>query len=228
MLRTGVFCPIFGLLVSAASADEPKNTGRPITEADSVLAVYRVDSGLSSTGVPAIILAAWPDGHIVWSDDRLAGGAPYHAGRVDPKKVTALLARFEKDGLFADKKLNDAHFGPDSKVNHVFIKSGNKQVEMRSWHEGFEVHDGLVVDHKGAAALEGRRRLDVLREAPADYLYFRLVWSETRTKLSDLIPGESSISAGTPRMKAGVLSWQEPTGNLKSDSAGPARHTDKR
>src|SRR5262249_23558051 len=71
---------------------------------DSVLAVYREDWGLASSGEPAIILVAWPDGHIIWSGDRLKGGAPYRAGHADPKRVTALLARFHKDGLFADEK----------------------------------------------------------------------------------------------------------------------------
>src|SRR5262245_57227957 len=101
---------VFALCVSAVAADDVKTTTRPITEADSVLAVYREDWGLSSSGDPAIIFAAWIDGHVVWSNDRLKGGAPYRTGRADPRAVTALLARLDKDGLFADEKLNQAHF----------------------------------------------------------------------------------------------------------------------
>ena len=93
-------------------------------------------------------------------------------------------------------------------MNSENTRSG--QVKMRSWHELFEESDKVVVDHRGVAALDGRRRLDVLREAPAEYLFFRTVWSDTRGRLNDLLPTESSASAGKPVMKSGVLTWQEP------------------
>jgi hypothetical protein len=220
MVRPFVLCLIVGLCNALGRADEPKVRARPITEAESVLAVYREDWGLASSGGPAIILAAWPDGQIVWSKDRLNGGTPYFAGSVDPKKVAALLSRFEKVGLFADEKLNRAHFGPDSQFNTVLVKSGKKQVKMQSWHELNEVSDNIVADHRGAVLLEGRRRLDELRKAPADYLFFRAVWSETRTELSDLIPGESVPTTGRPAMKAGVLSWLEGAVTAKSNGFG--------
>src|SRR5262245_46019407 len=165
MLQSAISSLLFGLCVSALSAEEPKPAMRPISEADSVLAVYREDWRLASSGGPAIILVAWSDGHIIWSGDRLNGGAPSRVGHADPKKVTALLARCDKDGLFADEKLNQAHFGPDSEFITVFIKSGKKQVKMQSWHELFEDSDGYVADDKGAGPLGGRRRLDVLRKA---------------------------------------------------------------
>ena len=86
------------------------------------------------------------------------------------EELSALLSRFDKDGLFADERLNDAKFGPDSRFTTLFIKSGKKQVKMSSWHELMEKSDKLVADHHGAAVLDGRRRLDVLRKTPADYL----------------------------------------------------------
>ena len=205
-----VYSLLFGIIVQEPLAQEPKSAMRPITDAESILAVYREDWSLDSSGGPAIIFAAWPDGFIVWSGDRVMGGPPYRAGHIDPKRVTALLSRFDKDGLFADKKLNDAHFGPDSQFTTLFIKSGKKQVKMCSWHELMEDSDELVADDHGAAILNGRRRLDVLRKAPADYLFYRFVWSETRSRLADLIPAESTATGGKPVMKAGKLSWQEP------------------
>jgi hypothetical protein len=211
---------IVGLCSAFGRAEEPIDRRRPITDADSVLAVYREGWGLASSRGPAIILAAWPDGQIVWSKDRLNGGTPYFAGRVDPKKVAGVLSGFEKEGLFADDKLNRAHFGPDSQFITVLIKSGKKQVKMQSWHELYEISDNIVVDHRGAVVLEGRRRLDELRKAPADYLFFRTVWSETRTKLSDLIPDEGGPSTGRPMTKAGVLSWLEGTATAKPHGVG--------
>jgi hypothetical protein len=201
---------LLGLNASELSADDPKPAMRPISDAESVLAVYREGLGLVSSGEPAIILAAWPDGYIVWSGDRLKGGPPYRAGHIDPRRVAALLARFDQDGLFADERLNASHSGPDSQFITVFIKSGRKQVGMSSWHELFEEGGRAVVDHNGVSHLGGRHKLDVLRKAPADYLFFRLVWSETRSTLVDLIPGESNASGGKPVIKARKLSWQEP------------------
>ena len=98
-----VYPLLLGLIVPELSAEKPKPAMRPISDAESVLAVYRQDWGLSSGGEPAIIFAAWPDGFIVWSSDRLMGGPPYRSGHIDPKRVTALLSRFDKDGLFADE-----------------------------------------------------------------------------------------------------------------------------
>ena len=210
MRRLAVSSLLLGLFVPTLRADEPKPAMRPISEAESVLAVYRENHGLFASGEPAIILAAWPDGFIVWSGDRLKGGAPYRTGRVDPKRMTALLTRFDKGGLLADERLERPNFGPDSQFTTIFVKSGKKQVEMCSWHELYEATDGLVVDHHGVYGLDGRRRLDVMRKAPADYLFYRFVWAETRAKLADLIPGESTASEGKLVMKAGKLSWQEP------------------
>src|SRR5437762_340377 len=114
MSRSAVASVLLVACASALHAAEPKLAVRPISEAESVLAVYHEDWGLFSSGDPAVILVAWPDGHVVWSGDRVKGGAPYRAGRVDPKRVAALLARCDTDGLFADEKLNRPHFGPDA------------------------------------------------------------------------------------------------------------------
>src|SRR5262245_17974683 len=170
---TSIISIILLFAVAEASAEEPK----AITDAESVIAVYREDWLLADG--PAVILVAWPDGNVVFSSKRVEGGAPYRGGRVDPKKVTDLLTWFDKDGLFADEMLNRAHLGPDSPFITVYVKSGNKKVKMKSWHELFETSGNMVANHRGAGPLEGRRRLDELRKAPAEYLFFRMVWSET-------------------------------------------------
>src|SRR5262245_10000586 len=96
--------PFVCLLASLPVGLDEKPRLRPIESADSVLAIYPEDWGLGSpTRVNAAILVVWSDGHAIWSNDRLHGGAPYFAGRVEPEKVVALLKRFEDDGLFADK-----------------------------------------------------------------------------------------------------------------------------
>lgn len=182
---------------------------RPITNAEAVIAVCYEDWGLHSKGVPAVILAIWPDGHVVWSKDRLRGGAPYFSSQIDREKVSALLARFDEDGLFANKELNRVHFGPDSECVSIFVKFGRKQLKMQSWHELVEAAGEAIADSHGAGGLNGRRRLDVLRTQPADYLFYRFVWTETRGTLNELIPNESTDVSGECVMKQGILSWKE-------------------
>src|SRR6267378_4256032 len=98
---------------------------RAIERADSVLSIYPENWGLGARQrVPAIILAIWPDGQIVWSTDRVNGGPPYFSGKVDPADVVVVLADLERDGLFADERLNDAHFGPDSSFTTLLVKWG--------------------------------------------------------------------------------------------------------
>lgn len=220
MLRVACFSCILSLSVSAGITDDSQLAVRPITEAEAVLAAYYQDHGLLSRGSPAIIFTAWPDGHMVWSNDRLKGGAPYRVGHVDPNKVAALLDRIEKDGFFADKKLNRSHLGPDSQFVTLFVKSGKKQVTMASWHEVYEDSGKLIADQNGISALEGRGRLEVLRKSPPDYLFFRLVWSETRGRMADLIPLVSSPSEGRPIMEAGILSWHDDATATRSNEAG--------
>jgi hypothetical protein len=216
MLRYTIFLSLFLLSPSPFAVDEPKETIRPITEADSVIALYWDDWGHFASEGRRIILAAWPDGYIIWSGDRLKGGAPYFAGQIEPKKFATLLARFDKDGLFADEKLTHLDRAIHSQFITVFIKSGKKKVEMQSCHELMEGAYDVVADQRGVTSdLEGRRRLDVLRKAPADYLFYRFVWAETRAKVSDLIPVERSASADMPVMRAGVLTWKEPAAKVK-------------
>lgn len=119
---------ILSLTCLATPATCEEIAARPIEKADSILAIYPEDWGLrSSARIPALILAVWPDGHIVWSKDRLMGGAPYFAGQIDREIVSSLLLRLEQDGVFADKSLNNANFGEDSKFTTLLIRSRKKE-----------------------------------------------------------------------------------------------------
>src|SRR5688572_20891566 len=106
MVHSILACFLFLSCSAALGANEPKLPLRPITDADTVLAVYREQGGIASKGASALVLAIWPDGTVIWSEDRLAGGAPYRTGTVDRKKVKALLADFDRDGFFADPTLS--------------------------------------------------------------------------------------------------------------------------
>ncbi len=197
------------LLVLAENLVFAADDIRPITEADTVLAVYVEDWGLASSGAPKLIMAIWGDGHAVWSEDRILGGAPYRSGQVDREKVASLIARLQKEGLFGNKKLARAHFGPDSQFTSILIKSGKQQLNMQSWHELFEDNGKTVATSHGIEALNGRRRVDVLAAEDSEYLHYRLVWAETRLLISSLVPTTSAPRKGQVLMKAGKMLWRE-------------------
>ena len=108
-----LLAPLFwlGLLLSMdpyVSRAEPAAGSAAGT--NTVLAIYTEDCGLGSAGEPQLVLAVWGDGRIVWSDDRLHGGSPYHAARIAPVRLHSLLSKFERDGLFAEKSLAQLEF----------------------------------------------------------------------------------------------------------------------
>jgi hypothetical protein len=191
-------------------AGDGKPPARPVTTADAVLAVYREDEGKASKGRPFLVAAVWPDGHAVWSADRQMGGPPYRAGRVEARKVADLLRRFDRDGLFADDALNRPNVGHHSQFHTVLVKSGKKQVRMQSWHELWEA-DGGWVGTDGGLELTDRPRLEVLRGEPAKYLYYRMVWAETRAAIADLLPADGKPVNGelVRADKPGEWVWQE-------------------
>ncbi len=199
---------ILSLTFLTAPAASEEMAARPIEKADSVLAIYPEDWGLASRArVPAVILAVWPDGHIVWSKDHLKGGPPYFAGQIDREIVTSLILRLEQDGAFADKSFNNPNFGPDSEFTTLLVRSGKKESRMQSWHEVAEATGGAVAGSHGVSGLGGQRRFEALRKEPAEYLYYRFVWSETRGRLFDLIPNEGKRVSGKIVTAKGSVSW---------------------
>src|SRR5262245_18860206 len=159
---------------------------RPITQADAVLAVYYenvtrywLDAGL--------IFAAWPDGHLIWTPDRLEGGPPYYAATIDPQTVTATLTRFEEEGLFAYPDLSRCSLGPHSYYQVIFLQSGENRLKMASDHE---IGQGPAEEDRFRALVElkDRPRVEALAAEPAWYLHYQLIWCELRRSLEGLIP----------------------------------------
>src|SRR6266446_2223171 len=142
--------------ISIASSDDVKPAIKPVTNADTIIAVYTEDWGLASSGEPKLVLAIWADGHTVWSEDRVHGGAPYRSGQIDRKKLSSLLGRFEREGVFTDKKLSRVNRGPDWRFTAILLKSGKKRLKMQSWHELFEATGKLMATDHGLEMLGDR------------------------------------------------------------------------
>lgn len=197
------------LLIVACQAQGAESALRPVTEADSVLAVYTENWELGAKPETRLILAVWNDGYVVWSEDRLRGGAPYHTGRTDPKRLDSLLSGLEQKGLFADKSLADWQAGPDSEFTTILVRFKKKELAMKSWHELAESEAGVIAAAHGLTGLNGQRLFQVLKKQPPDYLVFRYIWSDIRARAAELVPSADKPTRGEVVKKHGVMSWRE-------------------
>ena len=150
---------------------------------------------------PHILAAIWPDGTIIWSEDQKNGGPPYLTAKIDAAKLTAFLAKLEKESVF--KKTADGVFqtGPDSSYHRIDLLSGKKHGSLASWHELFERNPKLVVSSHGVSSLDGRTREQVMREDEQAYRDFRTLWKEIRDFTRGLIPKKGERYEGELKFK---------------------------
>lgn len=171
----------------------PSATLRPLTESNSVFAVYTEDWGLTSSSSPQLIMALWDDGRMIWSIDQVHGGAPYREGHVQPGALARLLAGLEHGGQFDDEKLSRSWAAWDSRFTTILGRVRGRVLQMRSGHELEPPVDN--------ASLTPELAVEIVR--------YRRVWSQIREQSAILIPVESKPSNGKLVMERGVISWQE-------------------
>src|SRR5262245_14873663 len=87
------------------TAEPPRINARTISAAESVLAMYVAEGWVSDPQGPQLIIAVWPDGRAVWSENRILGGPPYRTAQIVPEKVKAVLLEIAEDGYFEDESL---------------------------------------------------------------------------------------------------------------------------
>lgn len=206
---------LVGFLVTAcalqALAAEPTETTRPITDADSILAVYTEGHGLSTNGRAPhrLVFAAWPDGIAIWSEDQTQGGPPYRTATLHPARLQKALTSINRNGFFNDPALRQPKFGPDAQTTVLYARTKRDELKMQSWHELYEADGKVVATEAGLTPLAGRSRPDILRGATPEYLYYRVVWSDIRRLASALIPVESQPTKGHLDMREGKAVWIE-------------------
>jgi hypothetical protein len=86
-----------------AYCDEPNE--KPIAKSEAVIAIYTENMSnairdLEKDPITKLIVAVWGDGRIIWSQNRISGGAPYYSGNIEPKEIQSLLAKLKRDGYF--------------------------------------------------------------------------------------------------------------------------------
>lgn len=165
----------------------------PLGEAS--VAVRLVRSGMSpprsgeDLSDPRVIVAIWPSGDVVWSGDRVAGGAPYSKGRVDPTDV----ARVSRDVHEAVASVEHrARNVPDSSYVTIRASVDDEAIELRSWHVGFEQNPKLMASGNGGIAPRaGRAQEEVMAEWTDDYRAFRAAWDRAMRACEAIVPREA-------------------------------------
>jgi hypothetical protein len=183
----------FALLLTGCPAEpqQASQSRRVALNAKPVISVYTENMGRETRGAggPAILVAVWGDGSIVWSHDAIEGGPPYQIGRCGAESVLSLFNDLEKKGVFEDRSLERAYFGPDSRFTTIQLDDGRRRLRMQSWHELYEQHGKVVAGSHGLTALNGRSLEEVVKTEPEPYQKYRRTWSELRSRLAGLIPG---------------------------------------
>jgi hypothetical protein len=146
---------------------------------------------------PLILVAAWMDGRIVWSEDQKEGGRPLLEGRIDPERIGTFLRKFEQRSVFEKEHFRRSWLGPDSRFHLIYLRSGEKQVRIETWHELAERNPNLVVENGSITPLRGRDRQEVIAADTEEFREFREVWEELRKAASDLIP-EQGVRMNDP------------------------------
>lgn len=135
------------------------------------------------------IVALYEDGTLIWSDNHMEGGAPYHRTVVPAAVVKKVKARIASQEYFRKTDARTQYLIPDSTSVEICIRGQNAYFVMESYHDLFEQSPNLVATGTGVRSLEsGESRAQVLAKEPKEYQEFRAAWSWTKRMLLDTIP----------------------------------------
>jgi hypothetical protein len=209
-MRTIILTLIFTCMVCSTHCQVQRGS-RPITEAETCLAVHVDDWGLfSRSPFSKLIVAIWGDGKIVWSKDNIKGGSPYFTGKVSPEQIEALISTITKESVFRDKDLRRAYFGPDSMFTVIEVRAGRHVLKMASWHEMEEAGGDMVATSSGVEPLNGKTVESVLNQEPKKYQKYRRIWTGLRQRISALVPAGGTPDKGDIDLHHGIMTWVEP------------------
>jgi hypothetical protein len=147
------------------------------------------------------VLAAWPDGRLIWSAQGRLGGPPYRTARVARRRVTDAIRSIAAGG----KLVGVRYLGPD--MRHMRIRVGSPDdpvIDAASAHEVAERNPALVAIATGIEPLADRSREDVLAAQPGAYRAFRARWSDVLDAVLKLCP---SVAEAASPADVEELSW---------------------
>jgi hypothetical protein len=131
-------------------------------------------------------VAVWHDGRIAWR----AADNSMHEGQIDPARIQALLSRLHEEGVFGDGTIKYSNLGPGASFDVIEIRSHDRELVLRSWHELYDDGVRWLATANGIEALEGRDPAAVIAAQPEQYKRFVRIWAEIKTTVESWIPSE--------------------------------------
>jgi hypothetical protein len=134
-----------------------------------------------------LLIAAWADGTICWSRDRLRGGAPYTSARIDPIRLHEVLERL-RSKLEPEPARGRLKGAPDASILELAVLADDGVFGLASNIPFFETNPRLVVTDHGIEDLEGRDRASVMAAQSPALSEFRRTWDECVALVWSLVP----------------------------------------
>lgn len=144
-----------------------------------------------------LIAAAWSDGLVMSSLDRVFGGAPYSAKYCAPEPLVALF----DEAYGAAKTQTDAdqtvYAGPDAPATVIKLACHSSVIELASWHELQEA-EGFKLNDDGSVSLERDGDDAANAGSPSEFREFRERWNEIRQCISRMVDCDAPLIALAP------------------------------
>lgn len=201
----------YGISGPTISITGPTVEQSQLTSETLIAAIY-YEIGYARTDInrdeyPHIIMAIYEDGTLIWSDDHIKGGPPYHLTKRPIKVVQQFEEEFSSAGLF-NKLTWDNYRSMHDPYDEIYFKGPDGYMQMSSSHEYFEKnHPGAVGTEKGYYRFlnNGESSGVVLAQESSKYQAFRTRWSRVKRRLLGLIPLKDTDGISTVTIQTGCF-----------------------
>lgn len=172
--------------------------------------------GINWEEYPHIIMAIYENGTLIWSNDPIKGGPPYHMAKVSTKSVQEFEKKVFSAGLF--KATYDNYCQLDAPFVAIYFKGPDGYMELRSSHEPFEKNNPGAVEAESGYRFRNKES--------KKYQAFRARWSGVKRSLLDLISPKDADGISTVTIQTGsfLIEPARVTGSNKRGRIEIPRH----
>lgn len=180
-LRVG--CVLAGLAIGCAGTPSAAAVPR-LSECSISITYVNMDRAAGET--QRLIMAAWSDGTLVWSEDEQEGGPPFMLATVAADAVALAITEVADKCELLGEDVRNAGVHFPFQVIHV--RTANRSYDLESWHELAERTPNVIATDEGLGWYTAQSRIAVLRATPLTYRLFRTVWDFVRLRTRALVP----------------------------------------
>ena len=171
----------------------------------------------------SVMMVAFADGRVIWSANRVRGGAPYYVAHVGKEKISKLLPLLAESVAFDDQALTRPWYALDSSYTSLSLcASRTNSLQMCTWHDYIESEKPGVVVREGGeeVPLLGRSREAILAQDSESYRRFRQTWSRWKDLCFGLVPSEGERVEG---IRFEMRTYDYSNGSMKPLSGAKGR-----